>query len=229
MNTVNQEEVHKFSHRNWWNHDAPESKMLHKMNVLRMKFLLSLCKINGKSILDIGCGGGIASESLTRCGGSVTGIDASTDAITCAEEHAKTQGLKIDYRNVPIEEFKSDIQFDLVLANDIIEHVENPMDFLAISGKFVKRNGLFVISTINKNPLSLLFAKGMAEYVLRVVPKGTHEFSKFLSPQTIKNALANNFSHIKTQGFSYNPLTKECFFEPTALVNYFIVFQKTAN
>lgn len=226
MNTVNTEEVHKFSHQNWWNYDSLESKMLHRMNILRMKFLLSIIDINGKSILDIGCGGGISAESLARCGALVTGIDASKEAIICAKEHAATQNLTINYQDIPIENFQSTEQFDMVLANDIIEHVENPCDFAVMAGKFVKQNGLFVISTINKNPVSFAFAKCMAEYVLHVVPKGTHEFGKFISPKTIRDMLEFDFTHIKTQGFSYNPITKKCFFEPTALVNYFVVFQK---
>lgn len=226
MNTVNKEEIKKFSHQDWWNYNSLESKMLHRLNVLRMKFLQNLCEIDGKTVLDIGCGGGIASESLARCGASVTGIDASMEAVECAKNHANEGNLKIDYHNTPIEKFESPYKFEIVFANDIIEHVENPAEFLKIAGEKVQKNGLFIISTINKNPASLLLAKFAAEYVLKVVPKGTHDFAKFVRPNFIQKTLKNEFSHIKTQGFSYNPITKAMFFEPTALANYFIVLQK---
>jgi len=226
MTTINKEEVHKFSHSNWWNFHSLESKMLHRLNILRMKFVRSLLKIEGKDILDIGCGGGIASESLTRCGANVVGIDASLEAIECAKAHAKEENLKIDYQNTPIEEFSSNKQFDVIFANDVIEHVESVPLFLKSLEKHLKSNGILVISTINKNPVAFALAKVMAEYVLKLVPKNTHEYSKFITPKTLKNELSESFTHLKTQGFSYNTLTKEFFFEPTALVNYFIVFQK---
>lgn len=227
MNTVNSEEIHKFSHNDWWNYDSLESKMLHKLNILRMEFVLSLVQVNGENILDVGCGGGIASESLAMCGGNVTAIDASKQAIDCAMQHAKKGGLKIDYQNVPIEDF-SQKKFDIVFANDIIEHVENPSLFLQEIGKRVKENGLLVISTINKNIFSTVFAKFAAEYVLNLVPRGTHDEKKFIKSSFIRNNL-EDFTHIKTQGFSYNPITKQFFFEPTALMNYFIVLQKNGN
>jgi len=227
MNTVNSEEIHKFSHNDWWNYDSLESKMLHRLNILRMEFILSLVQVNGKNILDVGCGGGIASESLAMCSGNVTAIDASKQAIDCAIQHAKKSGLKIDYQNVPIEDF-SQKKFDIVFANDIIEHVENPILFLQEIGKRVKENGLLAISTINKNIFSTVFAKFAAEYVLNLVPRGTHDEKKFIKPNFIRNNL-EDFTHIKTQGFSYNPITKQFFFEPTALMNYFIVLQKNGN
>lgn len=227
MNTVNSEEIHKFSHNDWWNYDSLESKMLHRLNILRMEFVLSLMEIKGKNILDVGCGGGIASESLAMCGGNVTAIDASKQAIDCAMQHAKKGGLKIDYQNIPIENFPQKT-FDIVFANDIIEHVENPSLFLQEIGKRVKENGLLVVSTINKNIFSTVFAKFAAEYVLNLVPRGTHDEKKFIKPSFIRNNLAD-FNHIKTQGFSYNPITKQFFFEPTALVNYFIILQKNGN
>ncbi len=226
MTTINKEEVHKFSHSHWWNFNSLESKMLHRLNILRMKFVRSLLKIEGKDILDVGCGGGIASESLARCGANVVGIDASLEAIECAKAHAKEEKLKIDYQNTPIEGFQSKKQFDIIFANDVIEHVESVPLFLESLEKHLKTNGILIISTINKNPVSFAFAKVIAEYVLKLVPKNTHEYSKFITPKTLKNELAQKFTHLKTQGFSYNPLTKEFFFEPTALVNYFIVFQK---
>jgi 2-polyprenyl-6-hydroxyphenyl methylase/3-demethylubiquinone-9 3-methyltransferase len=226
MTTINKEEVHKFSHSHWWNFNSLESKMLHRLNILRMKFVRSLLKIEGKDVLDVGCGGGIASESLARCGANVVGIDASLEAIECAKAHAKEEKLNIEYQNTPIEEFSSNKQFDVIFANDVIEHVESVPLFLESLEKHLKSNGILIISTINKNPVSFAFAKVIAEYVLKLVPKNTHEYSKFITPKTLKNELSQKFTHLKTQGFSYNPLTKEFFFEPTALVNYFIVFQK---
>ncbi|MFT4967711.1 MAG: 2-polyprenyl-6-hydroxyphenyl methylase/3-demethylubiquinone-9 3-methyltransferase [Candidatus Deianiraeaceae bacterium] len=229
MTTINKEEVHKFSHSNWWNYNSLESKMLHRLNILRMKFIDSMMDVDNIDVLDVGCGGGIASESLFRCGASVIGIDASKEAIDCAKLHAKEGNLKIDYQHTAIEDFNSKKQFDAVFANDIIEHVESVPLFLQHLERHLKPKGILVISTINKNVLSFVFAKVMAEYVLKLVPKGTHEYSKFLTPNTIKNYLNEGFTHLKTQGFSYNPLTNEFFFEPTALVNYFIVFQKNTG
>jgi len=227
MNTVNSEEIHKFSHNDWWNYNSLESKMLHRLNILRMEFILSLAEIKERSILDVGCGGGIASESLAMCGGNVTAIDASKQAIDCAIEHAKKGGLKIDYQNIPIENFPQKT-FDIVFANDIIEHVDNPESFLSELSSRTKPNGIVVISTINRNIASTIFAKYAAEYVLNLVPRGTHDEKKFIKPSFIKENLPN-FTHIKTQGFSYNPITNSFFFEPTALVNYFIVLQKNGN
>lgn len=226
MNTVNQEEVNKFSHSEWWNYDSLESKMLHRLNILRMKFLRSLMDAKDLNIMDVGCGGGIASESLARIGANVIGIDASYQAIECAKSHAKEQGLKIEYYNTPIENFKTNNQFDIIFANDIIEHVSSVSSFLENLEKHLKKNGVLIISTINKNPLSFLFAKVAAEYILKLVPKETHDYSKFVTPKSLKKSLSSGFTHIKTQGFSYNPITQEFFFEPTALVNYFIVFRK---
>ncbi len=227
MNTVNSEEIHKFSHNHWWNFDSIESKMLHKLNILRMEFVLSVLSIKGKNILDVGCGGGIASESLAMCGGNVTAIDASKQAIDCAIEHSKKSGLKIDYHNTPIENFAQKT-FDVVFANDIIEHVENPESFLQEIGNRVEKNGIIVLSTINKNIFATIFAKYAAEYVLNLVPRGTHDAKKFIKPSFIRENLPN-FTHIKTQGFSYNPITKSFFFEQTTLANYFIVLQKNGN
>ncbi len=224
MSTINHEEVHKFSHNNWWDCNSLESQMLHRLNILRMEFVLSLISVKNKTILDIGCGGGIASESLSHCGGFVTGIDASKEAINCAIEHAQKSGVKIDYQNIPIENFTGN-NFDIVFANDIIEHVENPALFLEKAGEKVKSSGIFIISTINKNFLATILAKFAAEYLFKLVPKGTHNEKKFINPSFIKQHLPS-FMHIKTQGFSYNPLLKAFFFEPTALVNYFIVLQK---
>lgn len=224
METINQEEIHKFSHSNWWNYDSLESKMLHRLNILRMEFVLSIVSLKGKNILDIGCGGGIACESLSLCGGNITGIDASFQAISCAINHAKESNLKITYQNTPIEEFTGG-NFDIIFANDILEHVENPSFFLQNAGSKLKTGGIFIISTINKNIFSTIFAKFAAEYLLKLVPKETHDFKKFIKPSFILQSL-QNFTHLKTQGFSYNPISKNFFFEPTALANYFIVLQK---
>lgn len=228
MITINKEEVKKFSHSHWWNYNHGESLMLHRLNILRMKFLENLINLQGLDVLDIGCGGGIASESLCRVGANVVAIDASSEAIECAKDHAKAGGLKIDYHHSSIEKFSSKKQFDVVFANDIIEHVDSVPLFLSEASKNLKNGGMLIISTINKNLLSLVFAKFMAEYILRLVPKGTHDFEKFLSPNQIKKHLAG-FTHLKTQGFTYNPLSKNFLFEPTALVNYFIVLQKNEN
>lgn len=226
MTTINSHEVEKFSHQNWWNYNSLESKMLHRLNILRMKFLRSLLSVKGLDVLDVGCGGGIASESLATIGANVTAIDASLDAVTCAKEHAQKSGLKIDYQHTPIENFNAIKKFDVIFANDIIEHVESVPIFLQSLEGHLKAGGLLIISTINKNPASLLLAKVLPEFVLNLVPKGTHEYAKFITPKFFKEFLGENFTHLKTQGFSYNPITKSFFFEPTALANYFIVFQK---
>ena len=231
MNTVDKDEVSKFSHNNWWDYSSKESAMLHGLNILRMEFVertFGVKSLYQNNILDIGCGGGIASESLTRVGGNVTAIDASAEAIQCAQHHAQSQNLSIKYIHTSIEGFskdEKDEKFDFVFANDIIEHVACVKTFLRHAQNHIAQNGVIIISTINKNILSFILAKIAAEYIFNLVPKGTHSFEKFIKPQEIIQNL-DECRHITTQGFSYNVINKKFFFEGSNAVNYFIVLQK---
>jgi 2-polyprenyl-6-hydroxyphenyl methylase/3-demethylubiquinone-9 3-methyltransferase len=225
MKTVIDSEISKFSHNKWWDETAIESKMLHKLNILRAKYIQKFIDIKNIEVLDIGCGGGIASETMSRAGAIVTGVDASNDAIAIAKQHANEMNLKINYINSSIEELDTK-QYDAIFANDIIEHVSNPRAFIEEANKRLKPNGLLFISTINRNSASMFFAKFIAEYALKLVPKGVHEYKMFIKPSEV-NEYTKHFGKIlDSHGFTYNPIMNQFVLIPSTLVNYFTVIQK---
>ena len=237
--TVNDLEVEKFTKlaHEWWNYDG-KFKTLHKFNPVRLELIIDEIKRNFKttedqnkplsniSILDIGCGGGLMSEPLARLGAKVTGIDAVEKNIKSAQIHAEQNGLEINYLQSTVEELDNKNKFDVVLNLEVIEHVNNQELFVSKSCELINDNGLIFIATINKTLFSLVFAKYFAEYVLGFLPKGTHEWSKFLTPEDLYGYLIKNkFEVLQTKGINYNPI-KDAWYQSSKLNANFIISAK---
>lgn len=208
----------------WWNAGGPFD-LLHAMNPLRIQFIQDcISDVRDLRVLDVGCGGGILSEPLARLGAKVTGIDASLGAITAARQHAETMGLSIDYQQTTIEEFSQNGSggFDLVIASEIIEHVPDPTSFLAACRQSLATdNKGIILSTINRTPKSYLGAILGAEYILRWVPRGTHEWNRFLKPSEIAQMVSSiGLAWQELRGLSLNPCTKQWLFSKDLSINY---------
>jgi 2-polyprenyl-6-hydroxyphenyl methylase/3-demethylubiquinone-9 3-methyltransferase len=210
----------------WWIEDGA-FKALHSFNLIRTKFLTDAINsyfnktLKGQKILDVGCGGGIFCEPLARLGANVTGIDTNKKAIQSAYNHAKSQNLKINYLNTNLEGLNNEVKFDVITCMEVLEHVDDISKIFQGIKKKLKKNGLFVGSTINKTPTSYITAIFLAENVLNLVPKGTHEWKKFIKPSYLKkNLIIEDFSHIRFSGLFYNPLFNNWKFINSQNVNY---------
>ena len=240
MSTIDKIEVEKFSKlaKDWWN---PEGKFkpLHLFNSTRIEFikkkLISYFKLNIDSkeplrklkILDIGCGGGLLCEPLSRMGATMTGIDASKNNIEVAKLHSKEMNLNINYINCSPEILEVKNKFDVILNMEVIEHVSNVELFIKNCSKLITKNGIMFVATINKNLKSYLFAIIGAEYILRWLPIGTHDWNKFLTPQELEAVtIKNNFSTDEVIGMKFNPLLKKWYKSTDSSVNYVSTFLK---
>ncbi|MBS0545089.1 MAG: bifunctional 2-polyprenyl-6-hydroxyphenol methylase/3-demethylubiquinol 3-O-methyltransferase UbiG [Proteobacteria bacterium] len=228
MNMTNSDpaEVQKFSelaHR-WWDPES-EFKPLHEINPLRLEWIDSRAALAGKNVLDVGCGGGILSESMAARGAQVTGIDLSDKALGVARLHLFESGVKVDYRHTSAEAFAAEnpAQFDVVTCMEMLEHVPDPASTIAACAKLVKPDGHVFFSTINRNLKAYLFAVVGAEYLLNLLPRGTHEYAKFLKPSELSRHCRNAGLDMQdTSGLSYNPLTKVYALGNDTAVNYMI-------
>ena len=230
MSNVDNNEIDKFSRlaKNWWNPNG-ELKTLHQVNPLRLKFILKHTSFDNKDIIDIGCGGGILTESLVTSNNKVSGLDASNEAITIAKEHAKQNNLDISYVNSTIEDFvtNENKQFDVISCMEMLEHVPDPESIIASIAKIIKKDGYFFASTLNRNLKSYLLSIVAAEHILKMVPKGTHEYAKFIKPyELIKTAEKYGFKALEITGVHYNPLNDNFKLGKNADVNYIIAFRK---
>ena len=239
MSSVNKKEIEKFSNMadEWWDPHG-KFKPLHKFNPIRIKYIkeniIEQFKTRNKSdplsginILDIGCGGGLLSEPMCRLGANITGIDASIKNIKIAKLHAKKNGLKINYICSSPEKLKITKKFDVILNMEIVEHVEDISFFLKSCSKLLKKNGLMFVATINKTLKSYVFAIVGAEYVLRWLPIGTHEWEKFVKPEELKKILTkNNLSLKKFDGMHFNIIKDEWSITKDLSVNYIAKFLK---
>ncbi len=239
MTSVNKKEIDKFSKmaNEWWD---PEGKFkpLHKFNPTRIKYIKEniinnfklknkLRPLSGINILDIGCGGGLLSEPMSRMGANVTGIDASDKNIKIAKLHSKKNKLKINYLCSSPEKLKITKKFDVILNMEIVEHVEDIDFFLKSCSKLLKKNGLMFVATINKTLKSYIFAIVGAEYVLRWLPIGTHEWEKFVKPEDLKKILMKyDFSLNKLEGMNFNIIKDEWSISSDLSVNYIAKFIK---
>ena len=241
MNTINKKEIDKFSKiaNEWWN---PEGKFkpLHKFNPVRIDYLKrNIIKhfdikneknnkpLNGVSILDIGCGGGLLSEPMFRLGAKVTGIDASEKNIKIAKFHSKKQNLKINYLCTSPDNMKGKEKFDVVLNMEIVEHVDNLDLFLKESSSHLKKNGIMFIATLNKTLKSYVFAIVGAEYILRWLPIGTHEWEKFVTPKYLSElSKKNNLKEKKIDGMKFDILNNQWMLTEDLSVNYISMFEK---
>ena len=239
INTINKEEIEKFSKiaEEWWD-PTGKFKPLHKFNPVRISYIkeniLSTFNIkknekilDGVKILDIGCGGGLLSEPMARLGADVYGIDASDKNINVAKLHAKKSNLKIKYYCTSPENFKTDIKFDVILNMEIIEHVNDVDLFLKSCSKLLKKNGIMFIATLNKTLKSYLFAIVGAEYILRWLPIGTHEWEKFVKPeQLIDITKSCNLTLDDLSGVKFNLISDEWKISSDKSVNYIAKFIK---
>ena len=239
MTSVNKKEIDKFSKmaNEWWD---PEGKFkpLHKFNPIRIKYIKENIinnfklknrskPLSGISILDIGCGGGLLSEPMSRMGANVTGIDASDKNIKIAKLHSKKNKLKINYLCSSPEKLKITKKFDVILNMEIVEHVDDIDFFLKSCSKLLKKNGLMFVATINKTLKSYVFAIVGAEYVLRWLPIGTHEWEKFVKPEDLKKILMKyDLSQNKLEGMNFNIIKDEWTISRDLSVNYIAKFIK---
>ena len=238
-NTINKLEIAKFSKiaAEWWSPNG-KFKPLHKFNPIRIKYLkeniiehFKLKQTNsplkGLNILDIGCGGGLLSEPITRLGAKVTAIDASKKNIQVAKFHAKKNNLKINYLCSSPEKLNLNKKFDVILNMEIIEHVEDLNFFIKKSSNLLKKNGLMFIATLNKTFKSYMFAIIGAEYVLRWLPIGTHDWEKFVKPDNLVSlAINSNLKLKKLSGMKFNPITDNWSLSNDKSVNYIAKFKK---
>ena len=239
MSSVNKKEIEKFSKMasEWWDPKG-KFKPLHKFNPIRIKYIKENIiqnfelknndiPLKGVNILDIGCGGGLLSEPMCRLGANVTGIDASMKNINIAKIHAKKDNLKINYLCSSPEKLKIKKKFDVILNMEIIEHVEDIQFFLNSCSKLLKKNGVMFVATINKTLKSYIFAIVGAEYIVRWLPIGTHEWEKFVKPKDLENILKqNNLSLNRLDGMHFNIIKDEWNVSKDLSVNYIAKFIK---
>ncbi|HFC93404.1 MAG TPA: bifunctional 2-polyprenyl-6-hydroxyphenol methylase/3-demethylubiquinol 3-O-methyltransferase UbiG [Leucothrix mucor] len=228
---VDAKEIDKFAtlaHR-WWDMDS-EFKPLHDINPLRLHYIEQKSGgVEGKKVIDIGCGGGILSESIARQGAEVTGIDMGEAPLSVAELHSLEAGVDINYQQITAEEIAEQQagQYDIVTCMEMLEHVPSPHSVIAACSKLVKPNGHVFFSTINRNPKAFAFAIVGAEYLLNMLPKGTHEYGKFIRPSELEAwARSQGLELNDVSGMTYNPLFKRYKLGNDVDVNYLMHFTK---
>ena len=211
----------------WWDEDG-SFKALHSYNIVRLGFIKKIINKSLKNlrILDVGCGGGILCEPLSRLGAIVTGIDSNEKAIRIAKKHAKEKNLKITYKNLELEQLKHE-KFDIITCMEVLEHIDDVERIISLSKTLLKKNGYFIGSTINKSLSSYLLALFVAENILNLVPKGTHEWKKLLRPNYLKKLfLQNNFHDFQTKGVQYNPFKNRWTYSNLTNINYLFSVSK---
>lgn len=222
-------ELEKFSQlaHHWWDPNS-EFKPLHEINPLRLNYIDEIAGLAGKTVVDVGCGGGILSESMAARGAKVTGIDLSDKALKVAKLHLLESGHQVDYRKITVEALAAELpqHFDVVTCMEMLEHVPDPASVIQSCARLVKSGGWVFFSTLNRNPKSYLYAIIGAEYVLRLLPRGTHEYAKFIKPAELAHmARTAGLMESEIIGMTYNPITKIYALEPDTNVNYIMVFQ----
>ena len=224
-------ELAKFSdlaHR-WWDKDG-EFRPLHQLNPLRLEWINSLSPLQGQQVLDVGCGGGILADAMSRAGASVTGIDLSAKALKIAQLHAlEAQTPNVKYQEISVEALaeQQPVSFDAVSCMEMLEHVPDPASVVRACAKLVKPGGWVFFSTLNRSPKSFLLAVVGAEYVLNMLPRGTHEYAKMIRPSELASYCRSadlNLRH--TRGMQFNPLTQRYWLSDDTSVNYLFATQK---
>lgn len=224
--TVDEQEVNKFAQHaaQWWDKQGP-LKTLHDINDARLEFINSQNPLSGRTVLDVGCGGGILCEAMAKRGAEVTGIDAEGSAIQVAREHALTSHLQIDYVNSPIEEYKHS-GFDIITCMEMLEHVQNPELVLEHCRRLLKPGGFLFLSTISRTMKAYAGAIVLAEYVLNLLPRQTHDYDKFIKPsELVAMARAYDFNLVDMSGLQYNPLLRTASLNKDVSVNYLLALQ----
>lgn len=229
---VDPQEIAKFEAlaSQWWDKNS-EFKPLHDINPLRVGYIDRISKLAGKKVLDVGCGGGILAESMALRGADVTGIDLGDAPLKVAKLHSLESGTSVNYQKVAAEAFAEENPetFDVVTCMEMLEHVPDPSSIVQACAKMVKPGGYVFFSTLNRNPKSYLFAIVGAEHILKLVPAGTHEFSKFIRPSELGKWIRHSgLSSFDMTGLVYNPLTKEYSLNPSDVdVNYMVATRKS--
>ena len=212
----------------WWDTNS-EFKPLHDINPLRLRYIDEQAAIPGKKILDVGCGGGILSESMARMGASVTGIDMGKAPLSVAKLHALESGLEIDYQHITVEQLAEQQvgSFDIVTCMEMLEHVPDPASVICACARLVKPGGAVFFSTINRNAKAWLLAVVGAEYILNMLPKGTHDYNKFIKPSELDRSARQCELHVHDIiGMTYNPLTKTYQLGRDVDVNYMTFYKR---
>ena len=227
---VDQAELEKFSAlaSRWWDPNS-EFRPLHQINPLRLDWIDALAAIQGKKVVDVGCGGGILAESMSRLGAQVKGIDLAEKSLKVAQLHGLESGVKVDYEAISAEALadREPGEYDVVTCMEMLEHVPDPSATIAACAKMVKVGGRVFFSTINRNPKSFLFAIVGAEYVLRILPKGTHEYAKFIKPSELADAARDAGLALEEMlGMSYNPITQVYSLGRDTSVNYLMAYRR---
>lgn len=226
MQNVDHAELNKFAElaHKWWDKHS-EFKPLHEINPLRLKWIDGIASLNGKQVLDVGCGGGILAEAMAQKGALVTGIDLAEKSLNVAKLHSLESGVAVDYQFVAVEKL-AEMQpesFDVVTCLEMLEHVPEPASVVQACARLVKPGGHVFFSTINRNPKAYLLAVLGAEYVLNMLPKGTHDYQKFIKPSELASwARAAGLSLEAQIGMHYNPLTKQYTLGSGLDVNYLV-------
>lgn len=227
---VDAAELNKFSElaHKWWDKTS-EFKPLHEINPLRLNYINNLAPLKSKTVLDVGCGGGILSESIAEKSAKVTGIDLGEKALKVAQLHSLESGVAVDYRLISVEDLAEEqpASFDVVTCLEMLEHVPDPASVVAACAKLVRSGGHVFFSTINRNTKSYLFAVLGAEYVLNMLPRGTHDYAKFIKPSELASwARVSGLSLQNQSGMSYNPITQVYSLGNDVSVNYLMHFVK---
>ena len=231
-NNADASELAKFSAlaSRWWDPNS-EFRPLHEINPLRLNWIDQRAKLNGKKVLDVGCGGGILAESMAVRGAEVTGIDLADKSLKVAELHSLESGVKVTYKHVATEDYAKQEPgtYDVVTCMEMLEHVPDPSAVVKACADLCKPGGWLFFSTINRNPQSFLFAIIGAEYVLQLLPKGTHSYEKFIKPSELSSYCRDSGLSVNDIiGLTYNPLTRIYRLERDTKVNYMIACQKIA-
>jgi 2-polyprenyl-6-hydroxyphenyl methylase/3-demethylubiquinone-9 3-methyltransferase len=227
---VHLHEINKFGSQaeRWWDVEG-EFKTLHDINPLRIHFIQQFTSLAGKNVVDVGCGGGILSEGLAKLGANVTGIDLSADLIDIADLHGLESGISVNYQKISAEEMAEQQaeQFDVVTCMEMLEHVPDPASIIRSCAKMLKPGGLVFFSTLNRQPKAYLLAIVAAEYLLRMLPKGTHDFKTFIKPSELsQSARAAGLALQNMIGIEYNPLNKRFCLGKDVDVNYIAAFKR---
>jgi len=212
----------------WWDPDG-EFRPLHEINPLRLDWIRQKADLNGAQVLDIGCGGGILAESMAEAGAAVSGIDMAEGPLEVARLHQIESGAEVDYQQATAEEFAASHagRYDVVTCLEMLEHVPSPPQVIASVAELVRPGGHVFLSTINRNPKSFLFAIVGAEYLLKLLPAGTHEYQKFIRPAELESwSRAAELELQSSIGLLYNPVTKEYSLGPSLDVNYMMYFRR---
>ena len=227
---VDPNEIRKFEELayRWWDTES-EFKPLHDINPLRLNYIDDRAAIKGKQVIDVGCGGGILAESMARRGATVIGIDMGEAPLSVAQMHALESQITVDYQQITAEDMAAQHagQFDVVTCMEMLEHVPDPASVIAACAQMVKPNGHVFFSSINRNPKAFLMAIVGAEYIMNMLPKGTHEYGKFIKPSELEKAARSVGLKLRNiTGLTYNPIFQSYRLSPDVDVNYMMHFTK---